>query len=166
ARVFAVNASILVLIFCVLAFTPVSVNATATTGQLYVLVSGLALMLAANAVLLRFSLAPLRRLADLMVTVDVLRPGARLQATGSSEVTTVIAAFNATLARLEAEGRASTRRVITAQEAERRRIAQELHDELGQKLTAVMLELTRAQPAGSADADEALADAVELARES
>src|SRR5438552_11805428 len=166
ARVFAVNAAILVLIFCVFVFTPLSVNPDPTRDQVYVLVGGLVLMLAANAVLLRVSLSPLRRLAELMGTVDVLRPGARLQASGSSEVTTVITAFNATLARLEAERQASTRRVITAQEAERRRIAQELHDQIGQNLTAVMLELKRAQSMPAKDADDAVADAVELARES
>jgi two-component system sensor histidine kinase UhpB len=48
------------------------------------------------------------------------------------------------LDRLETERATSNARALSAQEAERRRIAQELHDEVGQSLTAVLLELKRA----------------------
>lgn len=47
------------------------------------------------------------------------------------------------LDRLEAERATSSARALGAQEAERRRVAQELHDEVGQTLTAVLLELKR-----------------------
>ncbi len=47
------------------------------------------------------------------------------------------------LDRLEAERATSSARALSAQEAERRRVAQELHDEVGQTLTAVLLELKR-----------------------
>jgi two-component system sensor histidine kinase UhpB len=56
--------------------------------------------------------------------------------------------------------------VLFAQEAERRRIAQELHDQIGQDLTAVVLELKRVQTRVTAEEAETLADAQELARES
>jgi two-component system sensor histidine kinase UhpB len=56
--------------------------------------------------------------------------------------------------------------VLAAQEAERRRIAQELHDQIGQNLTAVVLELKRVRARIDAGEGEALADAQELARES
>ena len=42
-----------------------------------------------------------------------------------------------------ASGRESARRVLAAHEAERLRVAQELHDEVGQTLTAVLLQLSR-----------------------
>jgi two-component system, NarL family, sensor histidine kinase UhpB len=49
------------------------------------------------------------------------------------------------LARLEAERREATGRVLDGQEAERLRIAQELHDQIGQELTAVLLALARVE---------------------
>ena len=49
------------------------------------------------------------------------------------------------LARLEREQREVSRRVLAAHESERLRVAQELHDEVGQTLTAVLLQLSRAQ---------------------
>jgi two-component system sensor histidine kinase UhpB len=52
--------------------------------------------------------------------------------------------FNAMLERLEVERSTSTTRALQAQEAERQRIAQELHDEVGQSLTAVLLGLKQA----------------------
>lgn len=166
ARVFAVNAFVLILAFALLALTPIRIDPSPTQAQLEILLAGLLVMLAANAVLLRISLAPLRRLTELMRTADLLRPGGRLRVSGSTEIASVLTAFNGTLERLEAERRASTQRVITAQEAERRRIAKELHDQIGQNLTAMMLELKRVQRDVPASAAEVLADAQELARES
>ena len=74
ARVFIANASVMVIAFLVLAFTPVSINRTTTIDQLAVLFAGLVAMLAANAALLRVSLAPLRELTQHMQKIDVLRP--------------------------------------------------------------------------------------------
>jgi two-component system sensor histidine kinase UhpB len=61
----------------------------------------------------------------------------------TSEAGELALTFNEMLSRLEAERRESTARVLRAQEDERLRIAQELHDEVGQDLTAVLLGLSR-----------------------
>ena len=53
----------------------------------------------------------------------------------------VVRAFNQMLDRLETERRESGRRALAAQEAERLRIARGLHDEVGQVLTGVLLQL-------------------------
>jgi two-component system sensor histidine kinase UhpB len=166
ARVLVVNATILITAFLLLVLTPVRVDPSVTGEQLAVLFAGLVVMLAGNALLLRYSMAPLGRLMGLMRSADVLQPGRRLDAGGTPEVAEVITAFNATLERLEDERRASMRRVLSAQEAERRRIAQELHDQIGQNLTAVLLELKRLRGHVAAGWADTLADAQELARES
>jgi two-component system, NarL family, sensor histidine kinase UhpB len=165
-RVFAVNAAILSVAVLLLIITPIAIDPQPTRGQLVVLVGGLLVMLVANAWLVRFSLQPLRRLSELMSIVDVLEPGRRLDPAATAEVAAVISTFNSTLDRLEGERRASMHRVLAAQEAERRRIAQELHDQIGQNLTAVVLELKRVRARIDAGEGDALADAQELARES
>jgi two-component system sensor histidine kinase UhpB len=164
-RVFAVNAAILSAAVMLLVVTPVTIDARPTPGQVLVLVGGLLLMLVANAWLVRFSLGPLRRLSELMSVVDVLEPGRRLDPAATAEVAAVITTFNSTLDRLEGERRASVHRVLAAQEAERRRIAQELHDQIGQNLTAVVLELKHVRARIDSGEADALADAQELARE-
>ena len=105
------------------------------------LVIGLIAMLVANLLLLRRALAPVERLVERMRTVDLLQPGQRLVEEGGPEVAEVVAAFNQMLERLEVERRESSRRALAAQEAERLRVARHLHDEVGQVLTGVLLQL-------------------------
>src|SRR5262249_24334920 len=71
------------------------------------------------------------------------------------EVVVLAEALNAMLGRLEDERRESSRRILAAHEGERLRIARELHDEVGQMLTAVALQAERAADEGSRQ-DEAL----------
>lgn len=143
-RIFGLNAVVLAAATALLLWAPVTVSVPVLFTEAVVLVGGLAVMLVANAALLQIGLAPLERLTRRMATVDLLRPGQRLPIAGQGGVSRLIQAFNDMLARLEAERAASTTRALSAQEAERRRIAQELHDEVGQSLTAVLLELKRA----------------------
>jgi two-component system sensor histidine kinase UhpB len=76
--------------------------------------------------------------------VDLTRPGPRMPAAEpQSEAGELASTFNEMLGRLAAERRESTGRVLAAQEAERLRIAQELHDQVGQELTAILLGLSR-----------------------
>src|SRR5207344_1988468 len=111
----------------------------------------LVVMLAANLLLLRPTLAPVDRLVERMRTVDLLRPGQRLAERGGIEVVEVVRAFNQMLDRLEAERRESSRRALAAQEAERLRVARHLHDEVGQVLTGVLLQLDAFTTAGADD---------------
>jgi two-component system, NarL family, sensor histidine kinase UhpB len=140
-RIFAVNAGLLALIALLLVVTPVTIHAPPTLTEVLVIVAGLAITVAANALLLRRAVAPLVRLAQRMDTVDLLRPGQRLRVGRDDEVGRVVRAFNDMLDRLESERQRSSRRVLAAQEAERVGIARDLHDEVGQLLTGVLLEL-------------------------
>ncbi len=142
--IFALNAVVLGTATALLLWAPVTVSVPVLLTEAIILVAGLAVMLVANAALLRLGLAPLDRLAKLMTTVDLLRPGRRLPASGGGEVAEVIRTFNAMLERLEHERATSSAQALLAQEAERRRIAQELHDEVGQSMTAILLGLKRA----------------------
>jgi two-component system sensor histidine kinase UhpB len=140
-RVFAVNAGLLGLIALLLIVTPVTLHAPPKPVEVAIIVVGLVISVAANALLLRRAFAPLGRLAGRMDTVDLLRPGQRLQVGRGDEVGRVVRAFNRMLDRLESERRRSARRVLAAQEAERVGIARDLHDEVGQLLTGVLLQL-------------------------
>ncbi|MFF3467991.1 HAMP domain-containing sensor histidine kinase [Streptomyces sp. NPDC002619] len=141
-RIFLLNAVVLTAATALL-LGPVTVSTPVLLTEAAVLTVGLAAMLIANGVLLRVGLAPLQRLTRAMTTTDLLRPGTRPAVGGRGEVAELITTFNAMLDRLEAERATSAARALSAQEAERHRIAQELHDEVGQTLTAVLLELKR-----------------------
>ncbi|HEY7793126.1 MAG TPA: histidine kinase [Gaiellaceae bacterium] len=140
-RVFAVNATLLGAIALLLLFSPVEIDAPIKPTQAAIVLGGLAVTVAANALLLRRAFTPLGRLAQRMEMVDLLRPGQRLQVLRQDEIGRVVTAFNRMLDRLETERRESARRVLAAQEAERVGIARDLHDEVGQVLTGVLLQL-------------------------
>ncbi|MFF7575905.1 HAMP domain-containing sensor histidine kinase [Streptomyces sp. NPDC008061] len=141
-RIFLLNAVVLIGATALL-LGPVTVSTPVLLTEAAVLTGGLAAMLLANGLLLRIGLAPLQRLTRAMTTTDLLRPGTRPSVGGHGEVAELITTFNTMLDRLETERAASAGRALSAQEAERHRIAQELHDEIGQTLTAVLLELKR-----------------------
>ena len=163
-RVFAVNAAVFVIATAILAWTPVTVHRIATPRELVILSIGLVLMLAFDLILLRRAFGPLRRLAMTMGAVDPSQPGRRAESLegAGAEVLALASALNAMLDRLEGERRESGRRVLAAQERERTRIARELHDEVGQTLTAIALRAQRAAMRAEST-DEALADIADTA---
>jgi two-component system sensor histidine kinase UhpB len=94
---------------------------------------------------------PIQELTALARTVDLTDPKPPVpDAEPSSEAGELAVTFEEMLARLRTERSEATGRVLAAQEAERLRIAQELHDQVGQELTAVLLLLARLQ-AGAAE---------------
>ncbi|HEU0238862.1 MAG TPA: sensor histidine kinase [Micromonosporaceae bacterium] len=140
-RIFLVNGAVLTAAALLLLLGPATVSTPVLVTEAVVLAIGLAVMLIANAVLVHLALAPLQRLARAMRTTDLLRPSPRLAVAAPSAISDLTTAFNTMLDRLEKERATSAGRALSAQEAERHRIAQELHDEVGQTLTAVLLGL-------------------------
>ncbi len=149
-RAFFASAMIMVGAAALLVLTPVTIHASVTSGQLGLILSGLALMLLANLWMLRRVLAPLRKLTALMKQIDPDRPGERVTDIGAygPDVAALSNAFNRMLDRLERERNESARAALEAQEGERQRLAAELHDEIGQTLTAAAIQIEHAADSG------------------
>jgi two-component system sensor histidine kinase UhpB len=167
-RVFATNAVVLAVAAAALALSPATVSFPVAVAEAVVLAVGLAVMLVLNFALLRRALSPLEGLRALMRGADLLRPGTRAPVDHAApELRAVAETFNEMVQRLEAERRESAGRALAAQEGERLRIAQELHDEVGQRLTAVMLQLDglSRRPGGPAlEAREGVRESLEEVR--
>jgi two-component system sensor histidine kinase UhpB len=142
-RVFLVNAALLAAGTLILALAPVTISAPIALTEAIVLSVGLLIMLVANLLLLRALFGPLERLTRRMHQVDVLRRGERVAVSSRGEIGELEEAFNDMLERLETERREAGLRTARAQNAERRRIARELHDEVGQTMTGVLFQLKR-----------------------
>jgi two-component system sensor histidine kinase UhpB len=145
AQVLAVN---LLLVAGTMLVATVAVDAHFTSltrdREWLVLVLGVVATLLGNWLLLHRRFAPLERLISAMEALDLAEPGQaapRTSRTDTAEVRRLNAAFHRMIGRLEAERREAGRAAIRAQERERRRIAQDLHDEVNQALTAVSLRL-------------------------
>jgi two-component system, NarL family, sensor histidine kinase UhpB len=145
-RVVAANAAVLVAVavVTVLVFSPGTVSSGVALKELAILSVALVAMGLLNRVLMRRALLPVERLRDFVREVDPLRPGQRAPVPPRrSEAAELAEAFNDMLGRLERERLESVRLALAAQESERLRVAQDLHDEVGQSLTAVVLQLGR-----------------------
>jgi two-component system sensor histidine kinase UhpB len=106
--------------------------------------------LLANAVLLRGRFKPLENLIEDMEKVDLSRPRAMIPSSidgrgETAEVERIEMAYLRMLRRLEAERRRTSSAALRGQEEERARVARDLHDEVNQALTGVLLRLEAAR---------------------
>ena len=166
--VFLANCSVLVVALLLLTFSPIEIDAPIKTGQFLLLLAGFVVLVGVNLLVLRRVLRPLLQLTELMSSVNPDRPGKRLSDVElrSAEGQALAGAFNAMLDRLESARHEAARTALAAQEAERLRVARELHDEIGQTLTAITIQAERAAESDPATASAALNQVAEAVRES
>lgn len=149
-RVIASNAVIFAAGTALLAFSPATVSSRPVVSEVVVLSVGLVLLIAANAVLLRRTLGPLDRLAlDLEQDrgadgADRVREPVPVPVPAAPVARELAGAVNDLLERIAIAQRERDAAALAAQESERARIAQELHDGVGQSLTAILLDLSLA----------------------
>jgi two-component system, NarL family, sensor histidine kinase UhpB len=167
-RVFLANVAVFVIALLLLSFSPIEIDAPIKTGQFLLLLAGFVVLVGMNLFLLRRVLSPLLTLTEVMSSVDPDSPGLRLSSVDprSAEGEALVHAFNGMLDRLESARHEAARTALAAQEAERLRVAQELHDEIGQSLTAVTIKAERAADGDGEHAPEALRDVAHSVRKS
>jgi len=136
-------------------------------------VIGLALVVLALAIALvreRGRLRPLEDLVEAMEKVDLSSPSPLLPASidgvgETEEVARIELAFLRMMRRLEAERRRAGSAALHAQEEERARVARDLHDEVNQSLTGLLLRLEAAREAAPPELEGELAETRALANQ-
>jgi two-component system sensor histidine kinase UhpB len=119
---------------------------------------------------LRRRFGPLEHLIEEMEKVDLGRPGPLLPASidgigETEEVERIELAFLRMMRRLEAERRRAGSAALQAQEQERTRVARDLHDEVNQSLTGLLLRLEAAREAAPPELERELAETKALANQ-
>jgi two-component system sensor histidine kinase UhpB len=119
------------------------------------------LVLLVNMMMLRRRFLPLERLIATIESIDPAAPGDLTLPSDpqeAEEVGRLAASFRRMLVRIEDERRRSGRLVLRAQEEERRRLARDLHDEVNQALTAILLRLQALSQAAPPELEEELSE--------
>jgi two-component system, NarL family, sensor histidine kinase UhpB len=149
-QVLIVNLLLIVIavVAAILAANP-DINFSEKPEAALVLGFAVALTVLLNLFLIQRRFRPLERLVEEMERADLSRPGANLRREvsigGPEEVERLNRAFRRMLERLEAERRRTSSAALAAQEKERARIARDLHDEVNQSLTGLLLRLETAR---------------------
>jgi len=148
----------------------VGLDLNKTARVLLVIGVAAVLGLLANLVLLRARFTPLERLIEDMEKVDLSRPRAAVPSSidgrgSTAEVERIELAYLRMLRRLEAERRRTSSAALRAQEEERTRVARDLHDEVNQALTGVLLRLEAVRERAPAELKPELAQTRSLANQ-
>jgi two-component system sensor histidine kinase UhpB len=168
SQIIAINALLVtVTVFGASVATNFQLDFAEQRRQFLVLIGAILVTLLANALLLRRRFAPLERLIEAMERADLTGYGERAapKRDESDEVVRLRVAFNHMLDRLEAERREASRAVLRGQEQERKRLAQDLHDEVNQALTAILLRLEAAMHHAPPELERELKTTKQLAQQ-
>lgn len=163
-KLFGTMAVLLGVALVLLVVSPTSVAYPLEPREAVELAGGFIVLLAAAAWVLHSGLRPLAELRRAMDRRDALRQPERVPVRRDDEVGRVALAYNGLLDRLASERSRSSALAVSAQEDERRRLSRELHDEVGQTLTAVLLRLQRLSDQAPADLLEDVAHAQDVTR--
>ena len=131
----------------------------------------MALTILVNVIVLQRRFRPLERLVDEMERADLSRARAPTSArprTGKParrRWRRLQRAFRRMLERLDAERRRTSSAALAAQEEERARVARDLHDEVNQSLTALLLRLEAARVKAPVELAHELAETKALANQ-
>ncbi|HEX8742623.1 MAG TPA: sensor histidine kinase [Thermoleophilaceae bacterium] len=147
-------------------------------AQFALLALSIVLVLLVNMLMLRRRFSPLDRLIERIEATDPADPAAfeaPEEGEAPEEIDRLAASFRRLLGRIDTERKRSGRLVLRAQEEERRRLARDLHDEVNQALTAILLRLEALSHAAPEAGDElielkklvnqAMAELLHLARQ-
>jgi two-component system sensor histidine kinase UhpB len=168
-QVIALNAA-LVCLAALLAAALAGLAFSETAKVALVIVAAAGLSLIVNLVVLRARFAPLEDLIEEMEKVDLSRPGSNLPPSidgrgETEEVERIELAFIRMMRRLEAERRRAGSSALRAQEEERARVARDLHDEVNQSLTGVLLRLEAARETAPPELEAELSETKALANQ-
>jgi two-component system sensor histidine kinase UhpB len=133
--------------------------------QFLVLVLAILTTILANNFVMRRRFAPLESLTRTMECVDLTAPGMRAPPSAGepADIARLRESFNVMLSRLETERVGTAAAVLRAQEAERARVARDLHDEVNQALAAVSIRLAATADGAPPEFAEELAETQRLA---
>ena len=161
-QVVAVNVLLVVAtLFAASAAASLNLSTQDQRSQFALLALTIVLVLLVNMLMVRRRFTPLAQLIERVEAIDPQQPSGfdtTALGAGSDEVDRLAASFRRLLGRVEAERSRSARLALRAQEEERRRLARDLHDEVNQALTAILLRLQAVSQDAPADVAEELAE--------
>ncbi len=139
-RIVALNLVVFAAGTAVLAFSPATVSSQPVLSEVVILLVGLALLGVTNAWVVHNLVSPLDRLAAQLDREWAADPAQRFDVPARGVARRLTRSVNNLFARIEEGQRQAAAAALAAEEAERARVAQELHDGVGQSLTAILLE--------------------------
>lgn len=150
--------------FVVLLVSPIKISAQPTAQQAAWLALFLLGVVILNAAFIGQALGPLAAVRDALDTVEGPESATPLVQGGPEEIAEISGAYNAMLRRLDSERAASMRAALRAQEEERARIARELHDEVGQTMTFLLLRMASVSKSAPAELQGDLGEVTDAVR--